>query len=61
MKPVHPTASLEDVYAALAQAIDVVGPQQEGLLLSKLALLLARELPDPARALVLIEQARTDL
>ena len=53
--------NLEDVYAALAAAIDEAGPRYEGLLLSKLALLLAHELNDPGRVLDLMEQALDDL
>jgi hypothetical protein len=52
---------MEDVYAAMALAIDRVEPGQQAKLLAKLALLLAHELGDEARTLQLIEQARADL
>jgi hypothetical protein len=53
--------TLEDVYNALAVAIDAVDPAKESLFLSKLALLLAHELNDPDRALGAIEQAQKHL
>lgn len=52
--------TLEDFYSALAVAIDEVGPDQEALLLSKLALLLAHALDHPQRAIALIHEARAD-
>jgi hypothetical protein len=54
-------ATLEDVYAALAQAVDQVGSERAPLLLSKLALLMAEHMADPAQAMCLVEQARKDL
>jgi hypothetical protein len=51
--------TLEDFYSALAVAIDDAGPDQEALMLSKLALLLAHELNQPQRAIALIEEARS--
>lgn len=56
-----PAATLEDFYAAVAEAIDVAGPTREALMLSKLALLLAHELQDPARATALVAEALHDL
>jgi hypothetical protein len=53
--------TLEDFYTALALAIDQAGLRREGVMLSKLALLLAHELNDPERALALIAQAQQDL
>ncbi len=38
--------ALETFYDRLADAIDEVGPERTPLFLSKLALLLAREIPD---------------
>ena len=53
--------TLEDVYSAMALAIDRVEPEQQSMLLAKLSLLLAHELGDEARVLQLIEQALADL
>jgi hypothetical protein len=53
--------TLEDFYAALAQAVDQVGSERAPLLLSKLALLMAEHMADPAQAMCLVEQARKDL
>ena len=54
-------STLEDVYTAMALAIDRVEPGQQSMLLAKLSLLLAHELGDEARVLQLIEQALADL
>lgn len=54
-------ATLEDFYGAVADAVDAVGPQQEGLLLCKLALLLAHALDNPERAIALVKEAALDL
>jgi len=54
-------STLEDVYTAMALAIDRVEPEQQSMLLAKLSLLLAHELGDEARVLQLIEQALADL
>lgn len=53
-------ADLEDFYSALSDAIDTVGLQREALMLAKLALLLAHELGDGARAKALITEACRD-
>jgi hypothetical protein len=55
-----PEATLEDFYANLAEAIDTAGPHREALLLSRLALLLAHALDDPARAVALVSEAARD-
>jgi phosphoribosylaminoimidazole carboxylase (NCAIR synthetase) len=52
---------LEQVYDALAQAIDQAGPQHTELFLTKLSLLLANEIADDARVQTLIESALRDL
>jgi hypothetical protein len=52
---------LEQVYDALAQAIDHAGPQHTELFLTKLNLLLANELGDDARVQQLIDAALKDL
>ncbi len=61
MNPPPPPKTMEDVYAALAQAIDRLGPEREALFLSKLALLMAHRLQDPGQALDLIDAAEHDL
>lgn len=48
--------TLEDVYAAVADGIDEAGPQREALYLSKVVLLLAHALDDPASALALVRE-----
>lgn len=55
------STDLEAFFGALADALDAVGPEREALMLTKLALLLARELGDAGRAQSLIEQACLDL
>jgi hypothetical protein len=52
---------LETMYEALAQAIDAVGPDQAALYLAKVALALAAELDDAARALAVIDRCLTGL
>ena len=52
---------LEDVYEALARAIDAVGREKETIFLAKVALLLAERLDDPASACALVEAALVDL
>ena len=52
---------LEDVYEALARAIDAAGRDKETLLLAKGALLFAQRLDDPLTACALIEEALVDL
>jgi hypothetical protein len=54
-------ADLEQVYDALASAIDLVGPAKSELFLVKLALMNANALADPARVLQHIEAAVRDL
>ncbi|MFO7549854.1 MAG: DUF2783 domain-containing protein [Haliea sp.] len=46
MKQTLEFAELEQVYDLLAEAIDEAGPEQEAVFLAKLALLLARQVPD---------------
>lgn len=55
-----PAPDMEDVFEALAAGIDAAGPEREAFFLSKVALLLAHELADPARALALIAAAQAD-
>jgi hypothetical protein len=55
-----PLADLEQVYDALADAIDHTGTDSERFL-AKLALLLAQELGDGARVRALIAVAAPDL
>ncbi|WP_353192451.1 DUF2783 domain-containing protein [Pandoraea pnomenusa] len=50
-------AGLEEIYDALALAIDAVPDDKRELLLAKIALLLANEIADPSRVLSLIAQA----
>lgn len=52
---------MEEVYNALAQAIDRLGPEREALFLCKLALLMAHHLKNPDQALSLIAEAENDL
>ena len=53
--------AMEDVFLALNAAVDALPPEQESLLLAKVALLLAHELDDAPRALRAIEAARRDM
>lgn len=53
--------TIEDFYAALAEAIDAAGPTREALFLSKLGLLLAHALGDPGKAVALVSEAALDL
>jgi hypothetical protein len=55
------TPQLEQVYDALAQAIDQAGPEHTELFLTKLCLLMANALGDDALVEVLIESALKDL
>ncbi|MCU0761546.1 MAG: DUF2783 domain-containing protein [Hydrogenophaga sp.] len=63
MNPVNTldVAGLEQVYDALAQAIDQVGESRSELFLVKLALLNARALGDPAPFLEHVQAALQDL
>jgi hypothetical protein len=54
-------AGLENVYDALAQAIDLAGSEKSELFLVKLALLNAQALGDPAVFKANIEAALRDL
>lgn len=54
-------ADLESVYDALAQAIDRVPADRSPLFLTKLALLLAREVGDRERVTRAVEAALADL
>lgn len=54
-------ADLESVYDALAQAIDQVPADRSPLFLTKLALILAREVGDRERVTRAIETALADL
>lgn len=52
---------LENIWERLAEAIDRAGAEREVLFLSKLALLLANDLRNPARVNELIETALRNL
>lgn len=52
---------LESTYDLLAEAIDNAPPGMSELMLTKLALLLANELGQPARVRALLQSALTDL
>lgn len=54
-------SELEIVYERLAGAVDEAGEDKAALFLAKLALLLARELGDPAKAVAAIETSLKDL
>ena len=54
-------SDLETVYEALAEAMDQVADADRELFLSKLALLMARQLGDAAEALEMIQEARKHL
>jgi hypothetical protein len=54
-------ADLESFYEKLAAAIDEAGPENAALFLSKLALLLAREVGDGEKGLSAIDTALKDL
>ncbi len=56
-----PFEDLERFYEQLAEAIDAVGPQRETLFLAKLALTLAHQLEDGAKAQAAITTALQDL
>lgn len=55
------TSGLEQVYDALATAIDAAGPEKTELFLVKLALLNAHALADPAVFRAHIDAAQKDL
>lgn len=55
------TSGLENVYDALATAIDAAGPEKTELFLVKLALLNAHALADPAVFQAHIDAAQKDL
>jgi len=52
---------IERVYEALAEKLDAVGSEKSELFLAKLALLLSREIEDPARVIDLIHDAADNL
>ena len=54
-------ATMEDVYAALAEGIDRHGPEASEMFLAKVALLLAEDSGDPDRALRLISDAQRNM
>jgi hypothetical protein len=54
-------SDLEQVYDAVAQAIDSAGPEHEALLLSKLCLALAHEIGDRQKVMQALELALRDL
>ena len=54
-------SDLETVYEALAEAMDQVADADRELFLSKLALLMARQLGDAAETLEMIQEARKHL
>lgn len=54
-------ATMEDVYAALAEGIDRHGPEASEMFLAKVALLLAEDSGDAARALHLIADAQRNM
>lgn len=56
-----PEEALDQCWAMLAEAIDAAGPAHEELFLRKLALLLSRELGDPARLESYIATALKDV
>lgn len=53
--------TLEDVYAALAEGVDRSGPEHEAMFLSKVCLLLAHDLDDPAKVLARIKDAQINM
>lgn len=54
-------AELEQVYDALAQAIDQAGPDHSEVFLTKLSLLMANALGDAAQVATLVDAALKDL
>lgn len=52
---------LEQIYEALAQAIDRAGPEQAAVYLAKLALALAEDLGNADRALAVIAECETGI
>jgi hypothetical protein len=59
----HPLTipQLEQVYDTLAQAIDQAGPDHSEVFLTKLSLLMANALGDPALVATLVDAALKDL
>lgn len=49
---------IEEIYEAMARALDGVGPDKSDLFLAKLALLLAEQAPDNDSVLRCIEAAK---
>ncbi len=60
-KPTLSFGELERTFDLVAQAIDEVGPEQESLLLSKLALTLAHQLGDYDKVAQAVAIAKRDL
>lgn len=56
-----PIPQLEQVYDTLAQAIDQAGPDHSEVFLTKLSLLMANALGDPALVATLVDAALKDL
>lgn len=56
--PTLPFADLERVYEQLATTLDDLPEAQERLFLAQLALALAHRIPDVARVMAAIEEAR---
>ena len=54
-------ATIEDVYAALAEGIDRHGPETSEMFLAKVALLMAEDAADPERALQIIADAQRNM
>ena len=60
-KPTLSFGELERTFDLVAQAVDEVGPEQESLLLSKLALTLAHQLGDYDKGAQAVAIAKRDL
>jgi 3-(3-hydroxy-phenyl)propionate hydroxylase len=61
MSASDPSPTMEDIYAALAQSIDLLGAQRDARFLSKLVLLMAEQMAHPEQVMALIGQAQQDL
>ena len=53
--------TIEDIYEALAEAVDAVGAPHAEVYLAKVCLALANEVPDPAMVLRVIAACKADL
>jgi hypothetical protein len=60
-KAESPIENLEQCYAALADALDKAGEKHEALFLTKLALVLANEMADPAAFQRALQAALEDI